>query len=73
MRNIDNTAPLRLQFADHAEQGFGFGIGERIRWLIHNDDFRLKAQHFGDLDHLLVANRQFTNQAVALKAQIEFS
>ena len=27
VRDIDNTAPLRFQFADHAEQGFGLGVG----------------------------------------------
>ena len=55
--DIDDTAPLRLQFADDAEQRFGFGIGQRIGRFIHNDDFRFEAQHFGDFHHLLIANR----------------
>ena len=55
--DIDNTAPLRFQFADYAEQGFGLGVGQRIGGLIHNDDLRLKAQHLSDLNHLLIAYR----------------
>ena len=72
MRNIDNAASLGFQFANDAEQGFGFSIGEGIRRFIHNDDLRFKAQHFGNFDHLLIANRQLTDQPVAFKAQIEF-
>ena len=68
VRNIDNAASLGFQFADDAEQGFGFGIGEGIRRFIHNDDLRFKAQHFGNFDHLLIANRQLTDQPVAFKA-----
>ncbi len=37
--DVDNAASLGFQLADHAEQGVGFGIGERIGRLIHNDDF----------------------------------
>ena len=71
MGDIDDAAPLRLQFADDAEQRFGFGIGQRIGRFIHNDDFRFKAQHFGDLHHLLIANRQIAHQLLAVKAEIQ--
>ena len=68
VRDIDNSAPLRLQLADDAEQRFRFGIGQCVRWFIHNDDLRLKAQHLGDFNHLLIANRQIAHQLLAVKA-----
>ena len=71
--DIDNTAALRFQLAYDAEQGFGFGIGQRIGRFIHNDDFRLKAQHFGDFNHLLVTDGKIAHQLVAFKAQVKFS
>ena len=71
MRDIDDAATLRFQFVDHPEQRQRFGIGQRIGRLIHDDDLRLKAQHFGDFDHLLIANRQIAHQLVAVEAQIE--
>ena len=71
VRDIDNPAPLRLQLADHAEQGFSFGIGQGVGRFIHNDDLRLKAQYLRDFHHLLIANREIAHQTVALKAQVQ--
>ena len=71
MRDIDNAAPLGFQLTDHAEQGFGFGIGQGVGRFIHNDDLRLEAQHLRDLHHLLIADGKVAHQSVALKAQIQ--
>ncbi len=71
MRDIDDAAALRFQFVDHPEQRQRFGIGQRIGRLIHDDHLRLKAQDFGDFDHLLIANRQIPHQLVAAEAQIK--
>ncbi len=71
MGDIDNPASLSFQLADHAEQRFSFGVGQRVGRFIHNDDLRLKAQHLGDFHHLLIADGEVAHQPVAFKAQIE--
>ena len=71
MRNIDNPTSLRFQLADHAEQGFGFGISQSVGRLIHDDDFGFKAQHLRDFHHLLIADGELAYQTVALKAQVQ--
>ena len=71
MGDIDDAAALGLQFADHPEQGLGFGIGQGVRRLIHNDDLRFKAQDFGNFHHLLIADGELAHQPVALKAQVQ--
>ena len=71
MGDIDNAASLRFQLADDAEQRFRFGISERIRGFIHNDDSGFEAQYLGDFDHLLIADREFAHQPVAFEAQVK--
>ncbi len=49
------------------EQRVGFSVGQRIgRDFIHNDDFGFEAQRWRF--HLLIADREFAHQLIALKA-----
>ena len=51
-------APAALQARDDRKEPLDFAIGERRRRLVHHDDPRVAREHFGDLDELLLTDRE---------------
>ena len=61
MRDVDDAATIGTQLFNHPEQGAGFGIGQGIGGLVHDDDVRLERQRLGDFHHLLGADAEITD------------
>ena len=58
MGRIENGDAFGLQSGDLLEQDFGLAAGEDRRRLVHDEDARLAGERLGDLDHLLLRNRE---------------
>jgi hypothetical protein len=49
---------MALEAADDGEELFHLGPAQGAGWLVHDDELRLHRQRAGDLDHLLLGNRE---------------
>lgn len=64
MGDVDDTDNLTAQVSNDREQTFRFCCRQTGRRLIHNQDTGVDGQCLGDLDHLLLAGRQFTDECI---------
>src|SRR5262245_14204992 len=58
VRDVDNGNALALELADQGEQALQLVLGERRARLVHDNDLALAASRFGDLNHLLLRDRE---------------
>src|ERR1017187_662015 len=56
--DVDDADSLRAQAADHAEELLRVGLGEAARRLVHDKHPGLGEERAGDLDHLLLCDRE---------------
>src|SRR5690242_7935823 len=64
VRNIDDADAGRAQRANHAEETLDLALGERRGRLIQDQDLRLRADGFGDLDDLLLGHAERAHHAI---------
>ena len=58
MRDVDEGDALGAETLDQVEKARGFGALERRRRLVHHQDARVDRKRLGDLDHLLLGDRE---------------
>ena len=62
VRNVHDRDPARLQVADQPEQHPDFGCAQGGGGFVHDEDADVLRNRLGDLDDLLVAQRQRAHQ-----------
>ena len=62
---------MLLELANDAEEVFDLDVVQRSRRLVHDQDLRLERQRFGDFDHLLLGDRQITDQSFRIELQVQ--
>ena len=68
--NVDDTVAFGAQGLDDAKQAVQVGAGQHGRWLIHNQDMSVHRQRFGDLNNLLLADRQVLDQLAWINMRV---
>ena len=71
MGDEDDAQALGLQIANDAEELLDLARGERRGRLVHDDQARLHRQRAGDLDHLLLGDRQVADDRHRLQIEAE--
>jgi hypothetical protein len=71
VRDIDDGDTLRLQFRDDLEEDFDFGRRQRRGRLVHDQDTGIERHRLGDLDQLLLADRQVLDHRLGADAGIQ--
>ena len=64
MRNVEHRHALRSQSLHQRVQNFDFVARQDGGRLIHNQDFGLMRQRFGDFHHLLLRHAQLPDRRV---------
>ena len=64
VRDEDDDDAVGLQLGDHLEQLVGLGERQARGRLVHDDEARVERQRLGDLDHLLLRQRQVGDRRV---------
>lgn len=63
MRNIDDGNAALGQPVHDPEKCLGFGLCQRCRWLIEDQDAAIQRQRLGNLNDLLLRNRKAARAA----------
>ena len=67
VRDVDDAHALRAQVLDDRRAAARSRRGQRAGRLVHDDDARVERQRLGDLDHLLLRDRQLGAAACAAR------
>jgi hypothetical protein len=68
VRDVEDDATLRPEFADDREESFDLAHGQAARGLVERDDLGAAAERLRDLDHLSLTDRQMRE----LRVRIDF-
>ena len=71
VRDEQHGRAVLLQRAHDGEQPLDLGPGERGGRLVHDQHARVEAQRLGDLDDLLVGDREAAHRALGIEADAE--
>jgi hypothetical protein len=71
VRNVDDRHPLRLQLPDDLEKDVHLRRRKGRRRLVENKDAGIERDRLGDLDQLLLANRQVFDERLGIDPGIE--
>ena len=71
VRDEEHRGALGTQRLDDAEEAVDLGRGERGGRLVHHDHARLGRERLGDLDDLLVGDREPARDAVGIELDAE--
>ena len=71
VRDVDDRHPLAAQGSDHTKERLDLVVGQGSRRLVHDQEPRLFSEGAGDLDQLLLGNRQLCNRSVRIHLATE--
>ena len=63
--------PFVAELADDSEQLADLGLGQRRSRLVHDQDRGVEGQRLGDLDHLLLGNREVADPPPRVQPQVQ--
>src|SRR4029077_16729467 len=66
MGDIDHAYALFAKIAHHGVEKVHFLLGERSRWLVHDEDTRSGSERASDLHELLLWHRKIANFCIGL-------
>ena len=64
MGDVNDGNALFTQSVDDTEQALGLALGQSGGGLVHDQDLGVRHQGLADLDHLLLADGQFTHNSI---------
>jgi hypothetical protein len=71
MRDVQHAHAVAFQVADHGEEPIGVALRQAGRRFVHDEDARFQGQGPGDLDELLLPDRQAGNGSARRAIQAE--
>ena len=71
VRDVDDADAAGPEVADHVEEDDLLGVGERGGGLVEDDGLGIHSQRAGDLDHLLLGDRQPGDPGAGLEVAVQ--
>ena len=72
MRDVDDRRRRSVaELADDPEQLVDLGVGQRRGRLVHDQDVGVEGQRLGDLDHLLLGDREVADPRARVELQVQ--
>ena len=73
MRDVEDRFAAPAQFGDDAVQPGDFGLRQGARRFIHDENFGVEEQRLCDLDELLIADSQRSDERAGVEVAVEFA
>jgi hypothetical protein len=71
VRDVDHADAARAEVVEDAEERFDFGVGERGRRLVKDEDARVLRERLRDLDQLLLPDAEVADGRARIDSQLQ--